>query len=142
MDLPPDNGMTWAHRFMAMGIGGVSSMFALASTPPKTHQEGIIRFTAGCITAFCFTGTFLSLFRIDITTDSVLAAGLVWGSIGWSVLGGMIAWGQSGGPFEYLAKLIQGRQMTTTSTTNTVVTDGAVVTEINKETKSTNKPGE
>jgi hypothetical protein len=104
-----DVGMTWAHRLMAMVIGGVASLFALHFSKPESSREALIRFSAGCVVAFSFTGTILSAMHVSITTDTVLAAGLVWGSIGWWVLGGLVAWGKAGGPLAYLAQLVQGR---------------------------------
>lgn len=102
--------MTLAHRLMAMGIGGVSSVFALFMSEPKTRREAIIRFIAGCVVAFAFTGITLQLLHISINTDSVLATGLVWGSVGWWTLGGIVKWGQEGGPLAFLARLVQGNK--------------------------------
>lgn len=111
--------MNWAYRFMAMAVGGVSSLFALFFSPPETHREAMIRFAAGCVVAFTMTGTFLGLMRISVNTDSVLAAGLIWGSIGWFVLGGLVQFGKSGGALAYLAKLVQGHLPKTNDTTAT-----------------------
>lgn len=105
-----DGQMTWEYRLMAMAVGGISSLFALHMSKPKSHQEAMVRFSAGCVTAFTMTGTVLSLCRFEITIDTVMAAGLVWGSVGWSVLGGIIAWGERGGPLAWLAQVLQGRQ--------------------------------
>ncbi len=104
-----EEGMTWQHRIMAMIVGGVASLFALHFSKPKSHQEALIRFCAGCVVAFTMTGTMLTVFHFPINIDSVLAAALVWGSVGWWVLGGLVAWGQNGGPLAYLAQLVQGR---------------------------------
>lgn len=110
MQVDHEDGMTWVFRLMAMGVGGVSSLFALFISPPETHREGMIRFAAGCVVAFACTGTTLHLLRISVNTDTVLAGGLVWGSIGWFVLGGLVTWGKSGGALSYLARLVQGGQ--------------------------------
>lgn len=110
MQVDHEDGMTWVFRLMAMGVGGVSSLFALFISPPETHREGMIRFAAGCVVAFACTGMTLQLLHITVNTDTVLAGGLVWGSIGWFVLGGLVTWGKSGGPLSYLARLVQGQQ--------------------------------
>lgn len=109
MQIQPPEDMTIIHRLMAMGIGGVSSLFALFKSPPKTRQEAVVRFSAGCVVAFAGTGITLQLLRISINTDSVLATGLVLGSVGWSIIGGLVSWGDSGGAMGYLARLVQGR---------------------------------
>lgn len=109
MQIQQPEDMTLIHRLMAMGIGGVSSTFALFKSPPKTRQEAVVRFMAGCFVAFSMTGVVLQLCHMPVTTDSVLATGLVLGSVGWSIIGGLVAWGDDGGPLGYLAKLVQGR---------------------------------
>ena len=102
--------MTWQYRLMAMAVGGVASLFALHFSKPKSHQEAMVRFAAGCVVAFTMTGPILYFCHLPINIDSVLAAALVWGSVGWWVLGGLVAWGQSGGPLSYLAQFVQGKQ--------------------------------
>jgi len=109
MPLQASEDMTLVHRLMAMSIGGVASTFALFKTPPKTRQEAVVRFMAGCFVAFSLTGLTLQLCHIPVNTDSVLATGLVLGSVGWSIIGGLVEWGNAGGPLGYLARLVQGR---------------------------------
>jgi len=109
MQIQPPEDMTYIHRMMAMGIGGISSTFALFKSPPKTRQEAVVRFLAGCFVAFGLTGIVLQLLHIPVNTDSVLATGLVLGSVGWSIIGGLVVWGDAGGPLGYLARLVQRR---------------------------------
>ncbi len=106
--LNAEGEMTWQYRLMAMAVGGISSLFALHFSKPKSHQEALVRFGAGCMVAFTMTGTVLSLMHVTISIDTVMAAGLVWGSVGWALLGGIVAWGDAGGPLKWLARLVQG----------------------------------
>lgn len=101
--------MTFGHRLMAMGIGGVAALFAISYAPPDSYREGAFRFGAGCLFAFSCTGTTLGTLHMTVGTDNVLMIGLVWGTIGWSVLGGLVQWGKDGGPMKYLARLVQGQ---------------------------------
>lgn len=115
MPIQPPEDMTLVHTLMAMSIGGVASTFALFKSPPKTKQEAIVRFLAGCVVAFAGTGLTLQLLHVNVNTDSVLATGLVLGSVGWSVIGGLVTWGESGGPLQWLARKVQGNSNDTTS---------------------------
>ncbi len=105
-----DGEMSWEFRLIAMAVGGISSLFALHFSKPNSHKEALYRFAAGCVVAFCMTGTVLSLMHFTISIDTVMAAGLMWGAVGWSVLGGLVAWGNRGGPLAWLAQLVQGKQ--------------------------------
>lgn len=100
--------MDYTHRFMAMGVGGIAALFALFFSPPKTNREAMIRFAAGCVVAFTCTGHTLNWLHMAVTPDSVMMIALIWGSISWSILGGMVRWGESGGAFSTLAKVVQG----------------------------------
>ena len=100
--------MTWVHRFAAMGIGGVASLFALGFSPPDTHREGLVRFASGCVFAFSCTGFILSLLHIPITIDSVLACGLACGSVGWWIMGGMVDAAKNGTILAWFGRWIQG----------------------------------
>lgn len=100
--------MDYRHRFMAMGVGGIAALFALFFSPPKNNREAMIRFAAGCVVSFTCTGHTLEWFRIAVTPDSVMMIALIWGSISWSILGGLVRWGESGGAFSTLSRIVQG----------------------------------
>lgn len=96
-------GMNWLHRFSAMGIGGIASLFALGWSKPETHSEALFRFASGCVCAFAFTGFVLSMLHIAINIDSVLACGLVCGSCGWWLMGGVVNAAKNGTILAWLA---------------------------------------
>lgn len=124
--LAAEPGMDYRFRLMAMGVGGVASLFALWFSPPESNREGMIRFAAGCVVAFTCTGSVMHWLALPITPDSVMMVALVWGSIAWSFLGYMVAAGKHGGIFESLARIVQGVAKVTIKPDNSP----AVVTQV------------
>lgn len=105
----PEEVLTWTHRLIAMGIGSVASLLAIGYSPPATYREGVVRFVAGCVSAFSLTGFFVRLFSLSVGIDNVLAVGLACGGIGWGFLGALIKLSESGAITSALSQYIQGR---------------------------------
>lgn len=104
-----DEAMSYSHRLLAMGIGSIASLFAIGYRPPATYREAGIRMLAGCICAFAGTGFALRISGVQVNTDSVLATGLILGSMGWGILGTFVTLSESGIFSSVIKHWIQGK---------------------------------
>lgn len=111
MDAPPqiDEVMTYSHRLLAMAIGSVSSLCAIGYKLPSTVREASIRFLAGSVCAFSGTGFAITYIGLKVNTDTVLAVGLILGSIGWGILGALITLSENGYITTAIKHWVQGK---------------------------------